>query len=60
MIRVNHDMDINDSKFERPETIGIAATIAGLCMANRTDEERLTQGFALFDQLKPYLGRRKR
>lgn len=57
---VIHDMDVNDAKFERPETPGIAATIAGLCMASRTDEERLAQGFILFDQLQAYFGRRKR
>lgn len=57
---VIHDVDINDAKFERPETPGIAATIAGLCISNRTDEERLAQGFILFDQLQAYFGRRKR
>ena len=55
-----HDMDIKDSKFERPETPGVAALIAGLCIASRTDEERLAQGFTLFDQLQAYFGRRKR
>jgi hypothetical protein len=57
---VIHDIDIKDSKFERPETAGIAAMIAGLCIANRTDDERLTQGFVLFDQLQAYFSRRKR
>ena len=57
---VIHDMDINDAKFERTETPGIAATIAGLCISSRSDEERLAQGFILFDQLQAYFGRRKR
>ena len=57
---VIHDIDIKDSKFERPETAGVAAMIAGLCIASRTDDERLTQGFVLFDQLQAYFARRKR
>jgi hypothetical protein len=57
---VIHDIDIKDSKFERPETAGVAAVIAGLCIASSTDEERLTQGFAMFDQLQAYFSRRKR
>jgi hypothetical protein len=57
---VIHDIDIKDSKFERPETAGVAAMIAGLCIASRSDEERLAQGFVLFDQLQAYFGRRKR
>ena len=56
---VIHDMDIHDAKYERAETPGIAATIAGLCIASRTDEERLAHGFILFDQLQAYFGRRK-
>jgi hypothetical protein len=57
---VIHDIDIKDSKFERPETSGVAAMIAGLCIASRSDEERLAQGAALFDQLQAYFARRKR
>jgi hypothetical protein len=57
---VIHDIDIKDSKFERPETSGVAAMIAGLCIASHSDEERLTQGFVLFDQLQAYFARRKR
>jgi hypothetical protein len=34
--------------------------IAGLCIASRGDEERLAQGFVLFDQLQAYFARRKR
>jgi hypothetical protein len=55
-----HDIDLKDSKFQRPEAAGVAATIAGICIASRSDEERLEQGFALFDQLRAYFSRRKR
>jgi hypothetical protein len=34
--------------------------IAGLCIASRSDEQRLEQGFVLFDQLQAYFARRKR
>jgi hypothetical protein len=57
---VIHDIDIKDSKFDRPETSGVAAMIAGLCIASRDDDERLAQGFVLFDQLQAYFARRKR
>lgn len=57
---VIHDIDIKDSRFERPETAGVAAMIAGLCIASRSDEERLLQGFVLLDQLQAYFARRKR
>jgi hypothetical protein len=57
---VIHDIDVKDSRFERPETAGVAAMIAGLCSANRSDEERLAQGFVLFDQLQAFFARRRR
>ena len=57
---VIHDIDVKDSKFERPETAGVAAMVAGLCIASRSDEERLAQGFVLFDQLQAYFARRRR
>jgi hypothetical protein len=57
---VIHDIDIKDSKFDRPETSGVAALVAGLCIASRSDDERLAQGFVLFDQLQAYFARRKR
>ncbi|HWZ91398.1 MAG TPA: chromate resistance protein ChrB domain-containing protein [Polyangiaceae bacterium] len=56
---VIHDIDVKDSKFERPETAGVAALIVGLCSANRSDEARLAQGFSLFDQLQSYFSKRK-
>jgi len=46
-----HDIDIKDSKYERPETSGIDRLIAGLCAAHRDDEARLARGSALFDDL---------
>lgn len=55
-----HDIDIKDAKFGRPETAGVAALIAGLCLTCDSDAERLTRGFALFDGLRAYFARKKR
>lgn len=46
-----HDIDLKENKFSRPETAGVAACIAGICKANRDDEQRITQGSALFEGL---------
>jgi len=46
-----HDIDLKDSKFARPETLGLDRLIAGICMASREDEVRLAQGCAVFEAL---------
>lgn len=48
---VVHDIDLKESKFGRPETPGVAACIAGLCRAHRSDDERLRRGGELFESL---------
>jgi hypothetical protein len=48
---VVHDIDLKDAKFGRPETPGVAACIAGLCRAERDDDERLRRGSELFESL---------
>jgi hypothetical protein len=54
-----HDIDLKDGKFGREETSGIAHLIAGLAMANKTDEQRVSQGGTVFDNLYEYF-RKKR
>jgi hypothetical protein len=54
-----HDIDLKDSKFGREETSGIAHLIAGLTLANKGDEQRLSRGAAVFDDLYEYF-RKKR
>ncbi|MBI3770744.1 MAG: chromate resistance protein [Deltaproteobacteria bacterium] len=54
-----HDIDLKDSKFDRPETAGIDRLIAGIAMARDDDEVRLTQGSAVFDGLYEYYKRKK-
>lgn len=46
-----HDLDLKDGKFGRPEAAGIRMLLAGVTVADRSDEERLEQGAALFDRL---------
>jgi hypothetical protein len=54
-----HDIDLKDGKFGRDEAGGIKALIAGVAMAHRRDEERLTRGGAIFDDLYEHF-RKKR
>lgn len=55
-----HDIDLKDSKFERQETIGIERLIAGIAMAHKNDETRLSRGAAVFDDLYEYFKRKSK
>jgi len=46
-----HDIDLRDEKFGRAETSGIARVIAGIALAHRDDETRLSRASAVFDGL---------
>lgn len=54
-----HDIDLKDSKFGHAETPGIERLIAGIAMAHRDDEARLSRGAAVFDDFYEFF-RRKR
>jgi len=54
-----HDIDLKDSKFDRPETSGIDRLIAGIAMGHRDDESRLERGSAVFDGLYEYFSRKR-
>ncbi|MBI2089551.1 MAG: chromate resistance protein [Deltaproteobacteria bacterium] len=54
-----HDIDLKDSKFGRQDTAGIDRVIAGIAMAHKDDETRLSRASAVFDDLYEYF-RRKR
>jgi hypothetical protein len=55
-----HDIDLKDAKFNRDEAAGIASLIAGIARAHPRDEDRLAQGFALFENLyASFRGRRR-
>lgn len=52
-----HDLDLKDRKYDRPETAGLASTLAGICLAESDDNGRLRRGFELFDALLLALAR---
>src|SRR5262249_38447200 len=55
-----HDIDLKDGKFSRPEVAGIEPLIAGIAVAHRDDEERVTRGGSVFDGLSEYFRRKRR
>jgi hypothetical protein len=57
--QIVHDIDLKDSKFGRPEVPGIGRLVAGIAMAHREDEERLSRGAAIFEDLYEYFRKKK-
>ena len=55
-----HELDVRDGRFERAETAGIGAMIAGLSLAHREDTDRLEASARLFDGLYEHFRRRRR
>ena len=51
-------IDLKDAKFKQPETSGIKRLIAGIAMAHRDDEVRLTRASAVFDDFSEYFSRK--
>jgi hypothetical protein len=49
-----HDIDLKDAKFGREETAGIASLLSGVVATNPSDEKRVAQGEAIFDNLYQY------
>lgn len=60
LAEVVHDIDLKDDKFGRPETVGFNALLTGLGASQPNDDQRMTEGFRLFDNLYAYYQRRKR
>lgn len=46
-----HDIDLKETLYDRPETAGVQAVLAGIRAGSATDDQRLQQGMALFDAL---------
>ncbi|MFI5120002.1 MAG: chromate resistance protein ChrB domain-containing protein [Thermoanaerobaculia bacterium] len=46
-----HDIDLKDGKYGRTDAAGIQRLLLGLVLSHPEDEDRLTRGFALFDDL---------
>jgi hypothetical protein len=55
-----HDIDLKDLKFGRIEAPGIASLIDGIARGNPDDDDRLAQGFAVFDNLYASFRNRRR
>lgn len=49
-----HDIDLKDGKFGREETPGIRTVMSGIAAAHRDDEQRLSRGAAVLDDLYEY------
>ena len=54
-----HDIDLKDEKFAREEAPGIKTLINGLCAGTRDDDERLSRGAAIFDDLYAVFSRKR-
>jgi hypothetical protein len=44
-----HDIDVKDEKYQRPETSGFAAMIAGIVALHNADEQRIAEGARLLE-----------
>lgn len=55
-----HDIDLRDEKHGREETSGIEALINGICMAHKSDDDRLDRGSTALDDLYEYFKRKQK
>lgn len=53
-----HDLDLGDSKHNRPESAGIEAVIDGIATAHNDDETRLSRSCAVFDDINNYFSKK--
>ncbi len=51
LAEIVHDLDLEDEKYRRPEAAGVERMIVGLAIAEKSDEVRLRQGAAVFENL---------
>jgi hypothetical protein len=51
---VIHDLDLKDAKYGRPEAQGFSAILSGITLRYEADEERLSRGTQLLDDLYRY------
>jgi hypothetical protein len=60
MAEVVHDIDLKDGKYDRGETHGFNALLTGLVASQPDDDQRMAEGFRLFENLYAYFQRRRR
>ena len=59
MAELVHDIDLKDTKFDRLETQGFKAVLTVLVAAQPDDDQRILEGFSLFENLYAYFHRQK-
>ena len=58
--QIVHDIDLKDSKFERPEKAGIERVLQGIVLAHADDKIKLDRSAPIFDDLHSFLSKRRR
>jgi hypothetical protein len=58
LAEIVHDIDLKDSKFGRPDTVGFERVVAGIAMAHSEDEARLERACSVLDDLYEYFKRK--
>jgi hypothetical protein len=56
---VVHDIDLKDAKYDHTETDGFNALLTGLVASKPNDDQRMAEGFRLFENLYAYFQRLK-
>ena len=54
-----HDIDLKEETFEREETAGVAALVAGIALAHRDDKGRIARAAQVFDELHEFFKRKR-
>lgn len=59
LAEVIHDIDLKDTRYDRSETDGLKALLSGLTASVPNDNERMTQGAQLMENLYAFFQRQK-
>jgi hypothetical protein len=59
LAEVIHDIDLKDTKYGRAETDGLNALLTGLVASQPDDDQRMTEGIQIIENLYAYFQRQK-
>ena len=59
LAEVIHDIDLKDARYDRAETAGFYALLTGLAASQPHDDQRMTMGLQLIENLYAYFQRQK-
>ena len=59
LAEVIHDIDLKDARYDRAETAGLNALLTGLAASQPNDDQRMTLGLQLIENLYAYFQRQK-